>query len=106
LLSADSTLNDTLQGVPSDKRKLIPDRILKCTEKNTEQITFQDTAVKKICKESTGAGRARKTYRLWNQKSKWYYVLMYKNGKMRPLETILRMGGRRIKENGGGGEFS
>jgi hypothetical protein len=44
--------------------------------------------------------------RLWNQKSKWYYVLMYKNGKMRPLETILRMGGRRIKENGGGGEFS
>jgi hypothetical protein len=34
------------------------------------------------------------------------YVLMYENEKMRPVETILRMGGRRIKENDGGGEFN
>jgi hypothetical protein len=26
---------------------------------------------------------------------------MYENGKMRPVETILRMGGREIKENDG-----
>jgi hypothetical protein len=29
---------------------------------------------------------------------------MYENGKMRPVETILRMGG--LKENDGGGEFN
>jgi hypothetical protein len=31
---------------------------------------------------------------------------MYENGKMRPVETVLRMGGRGIKENDGGGEFN
>jgi hypothetical protein len=31
---------------------------------------------------------------------------MSKNGKMRPVETIPGMGGRRIKENDGGGEFN
>jgi hypothetical protein len=31
---------------------------------------------------------------------------MYENGKMRPVRTILRMGGGRIRENDGGGEFS
>jgi hypothetical protein len=30
---------------------------------------------------------------------------MYVNGKMRPVETILGMGERLIKENGGGIEF-
>jgi hypothetical protein len=30
---------------------------------------------------------------------------MYVNGKMRPVETIPRMGKRGIKENDGGGEF-
>jgi hypothetical protein len=29
---------------------------------------------------------------------------MYENGKMRPVETILRMGGEGIKESDGGGE--
>jgi hypothetical protein len=29
---------------------------------------------------------------------------MYKNGKVRPVETSLRMGGGRIKENDGGSE--
>jgi hypothetical protein len=31
---------------------------------------------------------------------------MYVNGKIRPVETILIIGGRRIKENDGGGEFN
>jgi hypothetical protein len=31
---------------------------------------------------------------------------MYDNGKMRPIETIPGMGGRRIKENDGGGVFN
>jgi hypothetical protein len=31
-----------------------------------------------------------------------YYVLLYEDGKMRPVETILRMEGRRIQENNGG----
>jgi hypothetical protein len=31
---------------------------------------------------------------------------MYKNGKMRPVETILRREGREIKENNGGGDFN
>jgi hypothetical protein len=31
---------------------------------------------------------------------------MYKTGKMRLAETILEMGGRRIKENEGGCEFN
>jgi hypothetical protein len=31
---------------------------------------------------------------------------MYVNGKMRPVETILGMGGGEIKENDGGGEFN
>jgi hypothetical protein len=31
---------------------------------------------------------------------------MYENGKMRHVEAILRMRGRRIKENDGGGEFN
>jgi hypothetical protein len=31
---------------------------------------------------------------------------MYVNGKTRPVETIPGMGGRKIKENGGGGEFN
>jgi hypothetical protein len=35
-----------------------------------------------------------------------YYVLMHENGKMRPVETIPGMGGGRIKENDGGGEFN
>jgi hypothetical protein len=30
-----------------------------------------------------------------------YYVLMYENRKVRPAETILRMGGERRKENDG-----
>jgi hypothetical protein len=34
-----------------------------------------------------------------------YYVLRYENGKMRPVDTIPGIGGGRIKENGGGGEF-
>jgi hypothetical protein len=35
------------------------------------------------------------------------YVLLYKNGKMRPVETIPGIGGGgRIKENDGGGKFS
>jgi hypothetical protein len=35
-----------------------------------------------------------------------YYVLMYENGKMRPVETILRMGEGEIKGNNGRGEFN
>jgi hypothetical protein len=31
---------------------------------------------------------------------------MYENGKMRPVETIPGMGGGKIKENDGGGEFN
>jgi hypothetical protein len=31
---------------------------------------------------------------------------MYENGKMRPVDTIVRMGEGRIKENDGGGEFN
>jgi hypothetical protein len=31
---------------------------------------------------------------------------MYENRKMRPVETILRMGGGGIKENDGGSKFS
>jgi hypothetical protein len=30
---------------------------------------------------------------------------MYVNGKMIPIETFPGIGGERIKENGGGGEF-
>jgi hypothetical protein len=30
---------------------------------------------------------------------------MYENGKIKPVETILRMGEGRIKENDGGCEF-
>jgi hypothetical protein len=33
-----------------------------------------------------------------------YYVLMYENGKMRPVETSPGMEG--IKEDDGGGEFN
>jgi hypothetical protein len=35
-----------------------------------------------------------------------YYVLMYKNGKMRPAETIPGMQEGGIKENNEGGKFS
>jgi hypothetical protein len=31
---------------------------------------------------------------------------MYENGKMIPVETLPGMGGGRIKENDGGGEFN
>jgi hypothetical protein len=31
---------------------------------------------------------------------------MYENGNMRPVETILGMGGRGIRKNDGGGEFN
>jgi hypothetical protein len=31
---------------------------------------------------------------------------MYENGKMRPVETILGIGGTWIMENDGGGEFN
>jgi hypothetical protein len=31
---------------------------------------------------------------------------MDENGQKKPVETILRMGGGRIKENDGGGEFN
>jgi hypothetical protein len=31
---------------------------------------------------------------------------MHENGKMRPVETTLRMGRGRIKENDGGSEFT
>jgi hypothetical protein len=32
--------------------------------------------------------------------SEKYYTLRYENGKMRPVETLPGMGGRRRKENG------
>jgi hypothetical protein len=35
-----------------------------------------------------------------------YYVVMYENGKMRPVEIIPGIGGGRIKENDGEGEFN
>jgi hypothetical protein len=35
-----------------------------------------------------------------------YYVLMYENGKMWPVETILNRGGWGIRENDGVGEFN
>jgi hypothetical protein len=35
--------------------------------------------------------------RMW-----WKYIVMHENGTMRPVETILRMGGEEIKENDGG----
>jgi hypothetical protein len=36
-----------------------------------------------------------------------YYVLIYENGKMRPVETIPGVGGEReIKEKDGEGEFN
>jgi hypothetical protein len=31
---------------------------------------------------------------------------MYENGKMRPVETMLRVGRKREKENDGEGEFN
>jgi hypothetical protein len=31
---------------------------------------------------------------------------MHENGKMRPIETIPRMGGGSIKKNDGGGKFN
>jgi hypothetical protein len=33
-------------------------------------------------------------------------MYLYENGKMRPVETILKRGGRVIKENDGGGKFN
>jgi hypothetical protein len=40
--------------------------------------------------------------RIW-----WKYILIYENGKVRPIETIARMGGRRgMKKNGSEGEFN
>jgi hypothetical protein len=35
-----------------------------------------------------------------------YFLIKYKNGKLRPVETIPRMGGREIKENDRGGKFN
>jgi hypothetical protein len=35
-----------------------------------------------------------------------YYVLMYENGKMRPVETIPGMGEGGIQETDGQGEFN
>jgi hypothetical protein len=35
-----------------------------------------------------------------------YYVFAYENGKMRPAEMILRMGGRGKKENEGASELN
>jgi hypothetical protein len=35
-----------------------------------------------------------------------YYVSMYENGKMKPVETVPRKGGGGVKENDGGGKFN
>jgi hypothetical protein len=35
-----------------------------------------------------------------------YYVLLYENGKIEPVETILRIRKGRKKENEGGDEFN
>jgi hypothetical protein len=35
-----------------------------------------------------------------------YYVHLYENGKMKPVQTIPGMGEGGIKENDGGGEFN
>jgi hypothetical protein len=35
-----------------------------------------------------------------------YYAHMYKNGKMRPVETVPGMGEGELKETDGGGEFN
>jgi hypothetical protein len=35
-----------------------------------------------------------------------YYVFMCENGKMRPIETISRMGEESIKESDGGDKFN
>jgi hypothetical protein len=36
----------------------------------------------------------------------FYYVLMYENGKMRPVETVLGIGRRGRKESAGKGELN
>jgi hypothetical protein len=36
----------------------------------------------------------------------WKYVLMYENGKMRPVGTIPGIGEGRIKKNDGGSKFN
>jgi hypothetical protein len=46
-------------------------------------------------KERKGVGG-----RIWK-----YYVLMYEDGKMRSVETVLRMGRGKTKENNEGDEF-
>jgi hypothetical protein len=35
-----------------------------------------------------------------------YYVLVHENGKMRPVETVLGLGGEGLKENDGRGELN
>jgi hypothetical protein len=35
-----------------------------------------------------------------------YYVLLYINGKRKPVETFPGLGGEGIKENDGGSEFN
>jgi hypothetical protein len=35
-----------------------------------------------------------------------YYILMFENGKMRPVEIVLGMGGGGIMKNDGGGKFN
>jgi hypothetical protein len=34
----------------------------------------------------------------------WYFVFMYKNRTMKPVETVLRKGRGRMRDNDGGGE--
>jgi hypothetical protein len=52
---------------------------------------------------TTGSGEdIRKGGQIW-----WKcYVLRYENGKMRPVETNLGIGGGEIREKDGGGEFN
>jgi hypothetical protein len=51
-------------------------------------------------------GGLRKEYKRVNMVDTFYYVLIYINENMRPVESIPRMGAREIKENDGGSEFN
>jgi plasmid stabilization system protein ParE len=56
--------------------------------------------------EGKTCGRGKDIRKGYRRVNVWkYYILRYENGKMRPVETLPRMGEGGIKETDGGEEY-
>jgi hypothetical protein len=81
-------------SILNNKKKVVLFSFTKLENRRAEQILSEGLV-------PVGGGGCRKRV----SKGNMVQIHMYVNGKMKPVETVPGMVGRKIKENDGGGEF-